>query len=116
MDNIALHRMEGKLPSESDTRALFHDLWEREGGEGPPLEKDEEQTPEDCAKQGAELAVAYLKQIDPAERVIAMNETFAVPVACSDRPLIGEIDCVVEDAGGRAALRRGKRFCRPHPQ
>lgn len=104
MENIALHRMEGKLPSESDTRALFHDLWEREGGEGPPLEKDEEQTPEDCAKQGAELAVAYLKQIDPAERVIAMNETFAVPVACSDRPLIGEIDCVVEDAGGKALV------------
>ena len=104
MEFIALTRMEGKVPSESDTRALFHDLWEREGKEGPPLEKDEEQTPEDCAKQGAELAAAYLKQVDPRERVIAINETFAVPVGSSDRPLIGEIDCVVEDAGGKALV------------
>jgi ATP-dependent exoDNAse (exonuclease V) beta subunit len=44
---------------------------------------------------------AYLKQVDPEERVISMNETFAVPVGDSDRPLIGEIDCVVEHAKAR---------------
>ena len=104
MEFIALNRMEQKIPTENDTRALFHDLWEREGKEGPPLEKDEELTPDDLAKQGSELAVAYLKQLDPAERVIAMNEVFAVPIGNSDRPLIGEIDCVVEDQTGRSLV------------
>ena len=104
MEFIALNRLEQKLPTESDTRALFHDLWERVGLEGLPLERDEELSPEDCARQGSELVAAYLKQIDPAERVISMNETFAVPVGASERPLIGEIDCVVEDQAGRALV------------
>ena len=104
MEFIASQRMPGTLPSEADTRALFHEVWERNGKVGPPLEKDDEQTPEDCANQGAELAVAYLKQLDPQERVIAVNEVFTVPVGSSDRPLIGEIDCVVEDAGGKALV------------
>ena len=101
MENIALHRMEQKLPTEKDTRDLFMSLWEREQKEGPPLEKDEEMTPEQLGLQGADLVVAYLKQVDPEERVISMNETFAVPVGDSDRPLIGEIDCVVEHAKAR---------------
>jgi putative RecB family exonuclease len=93
--------MEQKLPSESDTRDLFHELWKREGEDGPPLEKDDELSPEECGSQGAELVVAYLKQIDPAERVISMDEVFAVPVGDSDRPLVGEIDCVVESHSSR---------------
>ena len=101
MENIALHRMEQKLPTEADTRGLFLELWQREQKEGPPLEKDEEMTPEQLGQQGADLAAAYLKQVEPEERVISMNETFAVPVGDSDRPLIGEIDCVVEHAKAR---------------
>jgi putative RecB family exonuclease len=104
MEFIALSRMEQKLPTENDTRDLFHDLWKREGDEGPPLEKDEEVTPDEFAKQGAELAVAYLKQIDPEERVVTMNEVFAAPVGDSERPIIGEIDCVVERAGDLAIV------------
>ena len=46
MENIALHRMEARLPAEQETRDLFMTLWEREQKEGPPLEKDEAQTPE----------------------------------------------------------------------
>ena len=104
MEFIALSRMEQKLPTESDTRDLFHDLWKREGEDGPPLEKDEEITPDEVAAQGAELVVAYLKQIEPEERVVNMNEVFAVPVGDSERPIIGEIDCVVERAGGRVIV------------
>ena len=104
MEFIALTRMEHKVPGESDTRDLFHELWKREQQEGAPLQPDEETTPDEFAKQGAELAVAYLKQVDPAERVVLMNEVFAVPVGNSDRPLIGEIDCVVEQGGARALV------------
>lgn len=34
-------------------------------------------------------------------RAISMNETFAVPVGDSDRPLVGEIDCVVASHDSR---------------
>lgn len=104
MEYIARHRMAGTLPSEAETRALFHEVWMRISKEGPPLQKDEDQSPEDCAKQGAELAVTYLKQIDLDERVLAINETFAVPLGSRDHPLIGEIDCVVEDTGGKVLV------------
>jgi ATP-dependent exoDNAse (exonuclease V) beta subunit len=102
MENIALHRMEQKLPTEKDTRDLFLSLWEREQKEGPPLEKDEDHDPGAAGPARAQTwSSAYLKQVDPEERVISMNETFAVPVGDSDRPLIGEIDCVVEHAKAR---------------
>ena len=101
MEFIALHRMEQKLPAEKETRDLYMTLWERELKDSPPLEKDEEQTPEQMGVQGADLVAAYLKQVEPEERVVSMNETFAVPVGDSERPLIGEIDCVVESHGAR---------------
>ena len=50
MEFIALSRMEQKLPSETDTRDLFHELWKREGEDGPPLEKDDELSPEECGR------------------------------------------------------------------
>ena len=61
--------------------------------------EESDAAPDELAEQGAGLAEAYLGQIDPAERVLDVNRTFAVPVGSSERPLIGEIDCVVETAG-----------------
>ncbi len=98
MEFIAAHRMDGNLPTAKDTRDLFHTVWKRAQTEGLPLEKTDD-TPEQLAEQGAGLVDAYLHQIDPAERVVDFNRAFAVPVGQSDKPLIGEIDCVVEAAG-----------------
>ena len=98
MEFIAAHRMDGRLPAAREVGDAFRAAWERAQAEGPPLEKSEG-TPEQYAEQGAELAEAYLRQIDPAERVVDYNRAFAVPVGSSDKPLIGEIDCVVETAG-----------------
>jgi len=98
MEFIAAHRMDGRLPPVQDVRDLFHTVWKRGQTEGPPLEKTEE-TSEQWAEQGAGLAEAYLRQIDPAERMVDYNKAFAVPVGVSDKPLIGEIDCIVETAG-----------------
>lgn len=97
MEWIALHRMEGTVPAQNDVRDLFHTLWEREleSYEDTPMEQTKE-CPEALARQGAGLAQAYCGQINPDERVIALNRTFAVPVGKSERPLIGEIDCVTE--------------------
>jgi CRISPR/Cas system-associated exonuclease Cas4 (RecB family) len=78
---------------------LFREAWKRAQTEGPPLEKTDD-APEQLAEQGAGLVEAYLHQIDPDERVLDYNRAFAVPVGASEKPLIGEIDCVVETGGG----------------
>jgi Holliday junction resolvase-like predicted endonuclease len=46
----------------------------------------------------------YLNSLDPAEQVVAVNETFAVPVPGSDKPLIGELDLVVEKDGRKIVV------------
>jgi len=98
MEFVALHRMEAKLPAATETRDLFHTLWEREQQEGPALEETEDD-PATIGEQGAGLVAAYLEHIDPEERVLDISKAFAVPVGSSERPLIGEIDCVTESHG-----------------
>ena len=115
MEFIAMHRLEGRLPMPAETRDLFHTLWEREQKEGPPMEKTEE-PPEKMAEQGAGLVAAYLQQIDPREKVLTLNEAFAVPIGNSERPLIGEIDCVVEGTDGQTVLVDWKTSARRWPK
>lgn len=98
MEYIALNRMDGKLPKATETRDLFHTLWEREHQDSPPLEQMDED-PTQLAEQGAGLIEAYLNQINPDERIVDVNTTFAVPIGDSHRPLIGEIDCITESHG-----------------
>lgn len=115
MEFIAMHRLEGKLPEAKETRDLFHDIWEREQKEGPPMEQTEEPS-EKLGEQGAGLVAAYLQQIDPRERVVDINQTFAVPVGNSERPLIGEIDCVIEGADDQTVLVDWKTSGRRWPK
>ena len=115
MEFIAMHRLEGRLPMPAETRDLFHDLWAREQKEGPPMEQTED-PPEKLAEQGAGLVAAYLQQIDPRERVVDINQVFAVPVGSSERPLIGEVDCVVEGADGQTVLVDWKTSGRRWPK
>ena len=115
MEFIAMHRLEGRLPMPAETRDLFHTLWEREQKEGPPMEKTED-APETLAEQGAGLVAAYLQQIDPRERVLEFNQAFAVPIGNGDRPLIGEIDCVVQSADSQTTLVDWKTSGRRWPK
>ena len=115
MEFIAMHRLEGRLPMPTETRDLFHTLWDREQQEGPPMEQTEE-PPEKLAEQGAGLVATYLQQIDPRESVMDINQAFAVPVGSSERPLIGEIDCVVEGADGQTVLVDWKTSARRWPK
>ena len=115
MEFIAMHRLEGRLPMPEETRDLFHILWDREQQEGPPMEKTED-PPERLAEQGAGLVAAYLQQIDPRERVLEFNHAFAVPVGNSERPMIGEIDCVVAGADGQTVLVDWKTSGRRWPK
>lgn len=98
MEYIALHRMEGRIPKASETCELFHTLWQRELMDSPPPD-DTGDDPSLLGEQGAKMAEAYLNQIDPEERVLEINRPLAFPVGGSERPLIGEIDCIVESNG-----------------
>lgn len=115
MEFIAAHRMEGNLPSAKETRDLFHTAWERQQAEGPPMEKTDHK-PEELAEQGAGLAEAYLNQIDPQERVVDFNQAFAVPVGTSEKPLIGEIDCITADSTGEVTMIDWKTSARRWPK
>ena len=115
MEHIAMHRMEGRLPAAKDVRDLFHTVMERERQEGPPMEESEE-SPDQLAEQRAGLAEAYLQQLDPQERVVDFNQAFAVPVGTSERPLIGEIDCITADSTGEITLIDWKTSARRWPK
>lgn len=104
LEFIGLVRKEGRQPQEQEARDLFKDLWSRQVGEDPDIRFDEDITENTCSAQGADLVAAYLRSVDPDERVESVNEAFAVPLVDAhgqvlERPMVGELDCRVSKAG-----------------
>ena len=95
MECVALSRQDGSIPSEPDTRDLFSEVWKRQVAEDGNIAFGEKADAESCAGQGMDMCAEYLKQIDPDEEVVAVNEVFAVPVGSSELPIVGELDLVV---------------------
>ena len=113
MEHVATVRKEGAVPKKQESCDLFQDLWERQVSEDTNIRFDEETTRETCGQQGRDMIACYVDAIDPQEQVHAVNETFAVPVPGSDKPLIGELDLVVEKDGKRTVVdwkTSGKRW------
>ena len=105
MEFIALSRMDGGLPSEADTRDLFNELWKRECADGESVKFADGKADQDtCGAQGMDLCAAYLEQVDPEEEILGISEAFTVPLSTSDKPLVGELDCVVSKAGKRVVV------------
>lgn len=93
-------RKSGTLPMESDVRDRFRDFWARQVAEDRDIRWEKNMTAESCADQGSDLVAAYLAAVDPNEEIVSVNEPFAVPLIdrqgnALDKPLVGEIDCVV---------------------
>jgi len=104
LEGLHLLLKDGGCPQEQEARDLFRDLWSRQVQEDQGLRFDDEITEDTCSAQGADLVAAFLKAADPAERVLAVNEAFAVPLIDAqggvlEKPMVGEIDCVVSRAG-----------------
>jgi CRISPR/Cas system-associated exonuclease Cas4 (RecB family) len=104
MEHVSTVRKEKGVPNKQDACDLFQDLWERQVSEDENIRFDEDVTKETCGEQGRGMVACYVDSIDPVERVLAVNETFAVPVAGSDKPLIGELDLVVEKNGRQTVI------------
>ena len=101
---IALSRKDGAIPKARDAQELFTDLWARQLSEDGEVKFAEGETPETCAAQGRSLAACFLTAQDDGERVLQVNQPFCVPLIgadgnAMDKPLLGEMDCLVEKDG-----------------
>ena len=94
MEYIALSRQDGSMPTESDTRDLFNEVWKRQVAEDGNIAFGDKADAKSCADQGMDMCAAYLAQVDSDEQVVGVSEVFAVPVGSSELPLVGELDCV----------------------
>jgi Holliday junction resolvase-like predicted endonuclease len=103
MEFIALRRKEHQIIPAQEAADLFDDLWTRQMLEDQDIRFDENATPANCAKQGRDMVACIVSAVDPDETVVAVNEAFCVPLIDAagnslEKPLVGEIDLVVEKA------------------
>jgi putative RecB family exonuclease len=106
---ISLTRKEGVMPNREDAMDLFGTLWDRQVGEDKAIRFDEDQDQDTCSKQGQDMIGCLVDGLDPEERVLAVNEAFAVPLVDAWgqvllTPMIGEIDLVVEKDGSKSLV------------
>jgi hypothetical protein len=117
---ISLTRKEGKMPQREEAADLFGTLWGRQVTEDKNIRFDEEMDANACSVQGRDMVGCLVDNLDPEERVLSVSEAFAVPIVDVDgrvleKPLIGEIDLVVEKAGRKTLVdwkTAGKRWAK----
>lgn len=98
---VAHLRREGKQPKDAEASDLFDELWRRQLDEDREVKFDEESNAETCAVQGREMVACFVRETDPEERVLRVNQAFCVPLVDAggntlQKPLVGEMDCLVE--------------------
>ena len=103
MEWVSLSRREETVKA-NEASALFIDLWQRDLKDAEDVKMDGGAKPSDYAQQGADLVACAVEHLDPEEEVVSVNEAFAVPLvtpdgSVSEKPLIGEIDLIVQKAG-----------------
>ncbi len=108
MEWVSLSRREETVKA-NEASTLFMDLWQRDMKDAADLKLDETAKPSDYAQQGADLVACAVENIDPSEQVVSVNEAFAVPLvtpdgSISEKPLIGEIDLIVEKEGRKTLV------------
>ena len=106
---LNLMRLEGKQPKKAEAVDLFGTLWDRQVHEDRDIRFDEDMPADACSKQGRDMIACLVDAINPDERVLAVNESFAVPLVDAqgnvlETPMIGEIDTVVEKSGRKALV------------
>ena len=101
---VNLQRMDGTVPQSEESSDLFAEVWSRQLDSDGDIRFGKDQDAETCLHQGMSMVAAYVEQIDPGERVIAVNEGFAVALVDAagnvlEKPMIGELDLVVDSGG-----------------
>lgn len=98
---FSLCRKEGEVPAASVTSDLFADLWSRQTEEDSNIQYPEDADCNTVCAQGRDAVACYVNAVDPGEKVVTVNESFALPVPTSEKPLVGELDLVVEKGGAK---------------
>ncbi len=101
---VAHNRMEGRSLVAKDVVELWRELWQRQVAEEGEIRCGEGETVESYAEQGALMVACAVENINPDEEVVSVGEPFCVPLQLSTgkvvkKPLIGEIDLVVQKDG-----------------
>jgi len=104
LEAISRHRQEQKFLTEKEARDLFADFWERQLQTEVDLRYEADQDAEKLSAQGRDLVACYCTRLDQSEEVVAINPTFCVPLIDAqggvlEKPLLGEFDLVVKQAG-----------------
>ena len=98
---------DGSAVAKQDVLSLFSDLLLQETRVAEPairFDADEGESVDALIVQGRLLLETWLTSLDPAEKILEVSVPFAVPLEDAegeelDRPLIGEFDLIVENAG-----------------
>jgi hypothetical protein len=98
---VNLQRKEGVVPTPDESADLFAEVWSRQLAEDGDIRFGKDQDAETCLHQGMDMVAAYVEHIDPVERVVAVNEAFAVAMVDAagnvlEKPMVGELDLVVD--------------------
>jgi Holliday junction resolvase-like predicted endonuclease len=79
-------------------------VWSRQLTENDDIKFGKDQDAETCLHQGMAMISEYIRQLDPQERVVSVNEAFAVALVDAagnvlNKPMIGEFDLIVDHDG-----------------
>ena len=101
---VNLQRKDGEAPQPEDASDVFAEVWSRQLEEEQDIRFGKDQDAATCLHQGMSMVSAYVEQIDPEDRVVSVNEAFAVAMVDAagnvlEKPLIGEFDLIVEHDG-----------------
>jgi hypothetical protein len=104
MEWAALTRMQGQQVKAQEASDLFQDIWGRQIEEEADIKYDEDCDAESSSKLGRDMVACAVSGFDPEEEVVSVSEAFCVPLRDTsgialEKPLIGELDCVVRKAG-----------------
>jgi hypothetical protein len=104
MEWAALMRMQCQKVKAQEASDLFQDIWGRQILEDTDIKYDEECDAETSAKLGRDMVTCAVSGFDPEEEVVSVSEAFCVPLRDAtgvtlEKPLVGELDCVVRKAG-----------------
>ena len=101
---VNLQRKDGSIPEAEESSDLFAEVWSRQLESDNDIRFGKDQDAETCLHQGMAMVSAYVDQIDPEERVVSVNEAFAVALIDAvgdvlEKPMVGELDLVVDFNG-----------------
>lgn len=103
-EHIAWKLKDGVETTAGEAHDLFSELWDRQLEAEDDIRFKTGEDRESLRNAAKPMLAAYIAGINPGEKIISINECFAVPMydasgLALEKPFVGEIDRVVEVCG-----------------